>query len=645
MGKSDACPICGAMRRAAGAGGQVSDRAFRALLSVMALGVLAVMAWTLWPEGALVATPAPTVTPVPRMARAAVPTMTPLLTPKAAVTASSTPPARVPATPTPTPTAVEPTPTTVMRVHVVASGEHLGVIAEEYGLDESTIARANGIGTETILQIGQELVIPPVTTAPYTFPTQEPTRLPTVAPTMMPSATPIGGVVVHVVSTGDNLGSLAARYRVETRDIAEANDIPLGTILAIGQELVIPGILPTPTALPMPVPTHTLDMAMVAAISPPTIASRNLEKVEAVEGTGQTMPTLVDVQLSVAMPVSSSGALDLEADSMDGEGLAAPPTRPTATASLTATPSPTATSSPMPTPTTIIHVVASGDNLGAIAFAYDVEVAEITRANGLTTDTVLQVGQGLTIPCSLVGMPVSDTMSLSMTFTLTTTRSMTPTATTVATQAPILTATTFVTHTATPTATVGPVVHVVASGDTIGAIAVQYDVASQDILAANNLGSRAILRIGQEIIIPGAEPTVTPTQTATPTPTATPTVRMLLRLTPRPTSAFPYGSPRLLAPINDVVVMGADTRIVLNWASVGILDEDEWYAVRLWAPDAGDEPMTVWTKATSWRLPGELCAEGGGLFEWQVTVYTRESETDRGAPASRPSVRYRFTWQ
>jgi LysM repeat protein len=68
-----------------------------------------------------------------------------------------------------------------------------------------------------------------------------------------------------------------------------------------------------------------------------------------------------------------------------------------------------------------------------------------------------------------------------------------------------------------------PIVHVVASGDTISGLAFKYDVPAEEIIAANNLENPNMLQVGAELIIPvGGVPDVTATFTPVPTPTDTP---------------------------------------------------------------------------------------------------------------------------
>ncbi len=70
-----------------------------------------------------------------------------------------------------------------------------------------------------------------------------------------------------------------------------------------------------------------------------------------------------------------------------------------------------------------------------------------------------------------------------------------------------------------PTATPmpdGPFVYTIQSGDTLGSLALQFDVALEDLLEANNLSEDAILSVGQELIIPiGGSTEVVPTPDAT----------------------------------------------------------------------------------------------------------------------------------
>jgi LysM repeat protein len=71
-----------------------------------------------------------------------------------------------------------------------------------------------------------------------------------------------------------------------------------------------------------------------------------------------------------------------------------------------------------------------------------------------------------------------------------------------------------------PSATPAPLVYVIEEGDTLGALAIKYDVSVEAIQAANGIDDPALLRVGQEVIIPvgGAVPARASAASATPQP-------------------------------------------------------------------------------------------------------------------------------
>ncbi|MFP3897588.1 MAG: LysM peptidoglycan-binding domain-containing protein, partial [Anaerolineales bacterium] len=148
------------------------------------------------------------------------------------------------------------------------------------------------------------------------------------------------------------------------------------------------------------------------------------------------------------------------------------------------------------TPATHVHTVEEGDTLGSIAVLYDVSTEEIAEANGLRLDTTLQIDQELVIPLSEESE--EDDVEISGTPTPAATEKATP----------------------TPTETPAPVIHTVEEGDTLGSIAVLYDVSTEEIAEANDLRLNALLQLDQELIIPGFAPTPTPGATSTPSPTS-----------------------------------------------------------------------------------------------------------------------------
>jgi hypothetical protein len=85
---------------------------------------------------------------------------------------------------------------------------------------------------------------------------------------------------------------------------------------------------------------------------------------------------------------------------------------------------------------------------------------------------------------------------------------------------------------------------------------------------------------------------------------------------------------------------------MLQWASVGILQEDEWYALEIeyLGERPGDEEtrITVYTRITSWRLPTEWYpgpdAEQN-RFQWKVDVVRRTKDEQSAEVIGRARAR------
>lgn len=171
--------------------------------------------------------------------------------------------------------------------------------------------------------------------------------------------------------------------------------------------------------------------------------------------TPEAIPTLPSPTEEATLSAADPAVVDLTTEVPDEED-ATPTAEPEATEPVT----------------TFQYIVEPGDTLGAIALDYNVSPEDIRRLNNLFSDEI-QVGQPLLIPVAegvfLPGMP---------------------------------------------TPTPGPYLYVVQAGDTIGSIALQFGKDMIELIEANNLTDSEILSIGQEIIIPEYQPTVTDSQTS-----------------------------------------------------------------------------------------------------------------------------------
>lgn len=282
--------------------------------------------------------------------------------------------------------------------------------------------------------------------------------------------------------------------------------------------------------------------------------------------------------------------------------IAAPTFTPNATS--TDTPPPTATATATPTPAPVItYTVQLGDSWISIANQFRVEAVALAQFNGRSVNDILLFDEVIRIP------PPGDG------------------------EAP-----------ASPT-------HVVQRGDSVERIALRYNTSVEALRIANALAEDYVLIVGEVLVIPLGTPTPpTPTPTNTHTPTATSTATA----TPWPDTPTPvvgYPAPVLLTPPDGQVVEGEDA-VLLTWASVGVLADDEWYVLRLRAPGDVEQPEEVWTRVPSWRVPADLRPAQGTVeepFRWQVAVVrlveTLPDGSRRAEAQSPPSEMRSFYWR
>jgi LysM repeat protein len=105
------------------------------------------------------------------------------------------------------------------RVHVVVGGETLAGIASRYRVSLTALARANDIGNPNRIRVGQRLVVPGGGHGSDAAPTVE----------------------YHVVARGETLSSIAARYGLTVRRLAEANGIIDTSTIYVGTRLALSG--------------------------------------------------------------------------------------------------------------------------------------------------------------------------------------------------------------------------------------------------------------------------------------------------------------------------------------------------------------------------------------------------------------------
>ena len=260
--------------------------------------------------------------------------------------------------------------------------------------------------------------------------------------------------------------------------------------------------------------------------------------------------------------------------------------RPTRTPTSTLTPTPTDTFTPLPP---IIHVVVKGESVGIIAKQYGVTERSVLEANGLESESIIQIGQKLIIP--------HPTPTLEPQATAVTPAPTEPAGTPAATgEAPLAP---------------GEQVYTVESGDTLSGIAKKFGTTVNLLMSRNGIKDPSLLSVGQTLVIPVGTPTPLPSPTFRPTQT--------------PTVGPPYSAPTLLWPPDGTVYRGEQATVLVQWTAVGYLLSDEWYVVRV--RRGGEVIGEEWTKANAWRLSAELRPPASAAdhhLTWEVLIMRQE---------------------
>jgi len=123
---------------------------------------------------------------------------------------------------------------------IVQPGDTIDGLVRRYGVPASAIAEANNLPNGSALRPGQHLVIPKAADGRSPIPQHVAANPPRPA---APAATPPAatGQLVHIVAPGETLMALSRKYHKPLAELAKANNIPPGTMVKVGDRIVIPG--------------------------------------------------------------------------------------------------------------------------------------------------------------------------------------------------------------------------------------------------------------------------------------------------------------------------------------------------------------------------------------------------------------------
>lgn len=203
---------------------------------LVAIGIVLLVMWLTsggGPALPFLATDTPTPTNTPTATATATSTATPTETPTVTITPTETP----------TPTASGP------FVYKVEENDNLFSIADKFDVDVLVLMALNNLTYESIIRVGDELLIPP--------PNLE-------LPTPTPLPTGMRGKIRYTVAMGDTLEAIAARFFSTVDAIVKESKLKNANEIFVGQVLTIPVNIATPLPTNTPGLSATLTLAATA---------------------------------------------------------------------------------------------------------------------------------------------------------------------------------------------------------------------------------------------------------------------------------------------------------------------------------------------------------------------------------------------
>jgi LysM repeat protein len=302
-----------------------------------------------------------------------------------------------------------------LPTHEVRAGETLSEIAKEYGISQARLMMLNGLENADAIIAGQVLRLPalasdaaaiePVTPSPppQTVPAETPPVEATPAPTEPPTepSNTVERPSSHIVQRGETLSEIAQAYGIPMRALMAANAIQNADAIVIGQELRIP---PAPTATPEATPTSTPSPTDAPVSDEPVATATNDDTVEA-DGTAiiAASPFVANIaSLNRTYTVRTNDTLERIARRLgvDSEALRRI-NRLRVNSKLTE-------GATLIVPATADdirvlrpgqeYVVQPGDSLGVIAKSFGLSLADLMQANYIGNPDTIATGQRLLIP-------------------------------------------------------------------------------------------------------------------------------------------------------------------------------------------------------------------------------------------------------
>lgn len=341
--------------------------------------------------------------------------------------------------------------------HTVARGETLSQIAQRYGVALTELAALNNITNPDTLYAGQILLLPGGDAQPIPI-------------TIDPAAPATGAPERHIVRAGETLSQIAQRYGIPLTDLMARNGIRNPDAIFAGQELRLTPAPETAAALAAPpdAPSSTRNHDDL----PPLVSLNRAITV----GPGDSIRSLALRHGVDEDALRRLNRLDARTALSLGQELLLPATR----AELEVVPPPPA---PSDAAAEERYVVQPGDSLGRIAERFGLALADLLAANRIADPDTIFIGQSLRIP--VPGPPPQASSPAPLPHTIGRPRS-------------------------------GFYLYTVKRGDTLSALAREFNTTQLAILEYNNLPNPETVYLGLALRIPYGPPPLPITHPPTP---------------------------------------------------------------------------------------------------------------------------------
>ena len=308
---------------------------------------------------------------------------------------------------TPAPTSEITATATLPDSHTVQPGETLTGIARRYGIPAATLKALNNLGDADYIVVGQKLILSVAEVQEQATPTPTATSAAETEATPESTATPIPPS--HTVQAGETLTGIARSYGLSLAALQALNGIRDENAIYVGQVLALVAPTPEPTAGPRPTEP--------GAEPPADATPEPLDDAQDATDAAETVSVAPDPIVRSGSPIGSLnrmytigfgdtlGRIALRED-VDPESLANLNHYDSVDAPLAAGQTlllPATADELRPSTPAQEHVVAAGESLSGIAQAYDTTTGDLMAANDISDANAIYPGQRLLIPSLALG--------------------------------------------------------------------------------------------------------------------------------------------------------------------------------------------------------------------------------------------------